>query len=77
MGTSVNSDFFVRARKHRAENRSVYKIREDLSTELTPQRLAPAKLLWVSRKKTITEVPIKKGVVLLRTTPKPSKEMEE
>ena len=37
MATSINSDFFVIARKHRAENRSVYKIREDLSTELTQQ----------------------------------------
>ena len=30
-----NSDFFVRVRKHRAENRSVYQIHEDSSTELT------------------------------------------
>ena len=43
MGTSNNSDFFVSSRKHRAENRNVYKIHEDLSTELTPK----------SRKKTI------------------------
>ena len=42
-GTSKNSDFFVSARKHRTENRSVYDIHEDSSTELTPQ----------SRKKTI------------------------
>ena len=42
-GTSKNSDFFVSARKHRTENRSVYSIHEDSSTELTPQ----------SRKKTI------------------------
>ncbi len=45
MGVSNNSDFFVSARKHRAENRSVYNIHEDLSTELTQQ----------SRKKTIIE----------------------
>ncbi|MFT5399529.1 MAG: hypothetical protein ACI9LO_003451 [Planctomycetota bacterium] len=40
-GISKNSEFFVRARKHRAENRSVYDIHEDrpgwrTSTELTP-----------------------------------------
>jgi len=35
MGTSKNSDFFMRARKRRAENRSVYGIHEDSSTELT------------------------------------------
>ncbi|MFQ5901466.1 MAG: hypothetical protein ACE5IH_07920, partial [Thermodesulfobacteriota bacterium] len=29
------SDFFVRARKRRAQNRSVYGIHEDSSTELT------------------------------------------
>ncbi len=34
-GASKNSDFFVRARKRRAENRSVYEIHEDLSTALT------------------------------------------
>ena len=36
-GVSKNSDFFVSARKHRAENRSVYDIHEASSTELTPQ----------------------------------------
>ena len=35
MGASKSSDFFVRARKHRAQNRSVYGIHEDSSTELT------------------------------------------
>ena len=35
-GISKNSDFFVRVRKPRAENRSVYGIHEDSSTELTP-----------------------------------------
>jgi len=40
--SSSNSDFFVTARKHSAENRSVYKIHEDrpgwrTSTVLTPQ----------------------------------------
>ena len=35
-GTSKNSNFFVRARKHRAQNRSVYEIHEDSSTGLTP-----------------------------------------
>ncbi len=34
-GASKNSDFFVRARKRRAENRSVYEIHKDLSTALT------------------------------------------
>jgi hypothetical protein len=35
-GASKNSDFFVSTtRKHRAENRNVYGIHEDLSTELT------------------------------------------
>jgi len=34
-GCLKNSDFFVRARKRRAENRSVYRIHEDLSTALT------------------------------------------
>jgi len=43
MDSSINSDFFVSARKHRAEDRSVYIIHDGLSTELTPQ----------SRKKTI------------------------
>ena len=33
-GASKNSNFFVRARKHRAENRSVYVIHEDSSTEV-------------------------------------------
>ena len=42
-GASENPDFFASARKHRAQNRSVYAIHEDSSTELTPQ----------SRKKTI------------------------
>ena len=42
-GISKNLDFFVSARKHRTENRSVYDIHEDSSTELTLQ----------SRKKTI------------------------
>ena len=37
MGTSKNSDFFVSARKHRAENRSVHRVHEDLSTQLTQQ----------------------------------------
>jgi hypothetical protein len=35
--TSKNSDFFVSARKYRAENRSVREVHEDSSTELTPQ----------------------------------------
>ncbi len=34
---SIKLDFSASVRQHRAENRSVYKIREDLSTELTPQ----------------------------------------
>jgi len=37
MGASNNSDFFASSRKHRAENRNVYKIHEDLSTGLTPK----------------------------------------
>jgi hypothetical protein len=37
MGASKNSDFFVSARKHRAQNRSVWVIHEDSSTVLTPQ----------------------------------------
>jgi hypothetical protein len=36
-GASKNSDFFVSARKHRAENHSVQVLHEDSSTELTPQ----------------------------------------
>ena len=36
-GSFKNSNFFVSARKHRAQNRSVYGIHEDSSTELTPQ----------------------------------------
>jgi len=36
-GISKNSNFFVSARKHRAENRSVHGVHEDSSTELTPQ----------------------------------------
>ena len=35
-GTSKNEDFRARARKHRAQNRSVYDIHEDSCTELTP-----------------------------------------
>jgi len=35
-GASKNSNFCVRARKHRAQNRSVYAIHEASSTELTP-----------------------------------------
>jgi len=35
LGTSKNSNFFMRARKRRAENRSVYGIHEDSSTKLT------------------------------------------
>ena len=37
MGNSKNDDFFVSARKPRAQDRSLYEINEDLSTELTPQ----------------------------------------
>ncbi len=54
-GTSINSDFFVIARKHRAENRSVYEIREDLSTVLTQQ----------SRKKQLIEVPVSDATLFL------------
>jgi acyl transferase domain-containing protein/3-hydroxymyristoyl/3-hydroxydecanoyl-(acyl carrier protein) dehydratase len=36
MSASENRNFFVRARKERAQNRSVYTIHEDSSTELTP-----------------------------------------
>ncbi len=36
-GISINSDFFVSVRKRRAQDRSVYDIHEDLSTEPTPQ----------------------------------------
>ena len=43
MGASKNEDFFVRARKHRAQNRSLHVVNEDSSTELTQ----------LSRKKTI------------------------
>ena len=42
-GASKNEDFFVRARKHRAQNRSLHVVNEDSSTELTQ----------LSRKKTI------------------------
>ena len=36
MGTSKNSNFFVRARKHRPESRSLRGVNEDSRTELTP-----------------------------------------
>ena len=36
-GISINSDFFVRVRKRRAQDRSVYAIHGDLSTELALQ----------------------------------------
>jgi hypothetical protein len=52
-GDSINMGFFVRVRNPRAQDRSVNELHEDLSTGFRPQRLAPAKLLWVSRKKTI------------------------
>jgi hypothetical protein len=68
-GTSKNSDFFVSARKHRTENRSVYDIHEESlprersecfgysSTELTPQEwhkdVPFTDLRMESRKKTI------------------------
>ena len=42
-GASKNEDFFVRASKHRAQNRSLHVVNEDSSTELTQ----------LSRKKTI------------------------
>ena len=35
-GTSKNSNFFVRARKHRPESRSLRGVNEDSRTELTP-----------------------------------------
>jgi hypothetical protein len=36
-----------------AENQSVRAVHEGLSTELTPQKLAPAEMEWVSWKKRI------------------------
>ncbi|HEY7774724.1 MAG TPA: hypothetical protein VIC26_16180, partial [Marinagarivorans sp.] len=35
-GASKNSNFFVRARKYRPENRSLRGVNEDSRTELTP-----------------------------------------
>ena len=35
-GTSKNSNFFVRAKKHRPESRSLRGVNEDSRTELTP-----------------------------------------
>ena len=36
MGSSKNSNFCVRARKHRPESRSLRGVNEDSRTELTP-----------------------------------------
>jgi len=44
-GIYENRIFFVRARKLRAQNRSVYAIHEDSSTELTP--LSRKKVIFV------------------------------
>ncbi len=78
---SINSNFFVRARKHRAQNRSVYDIHEDKvpsrcsSTALTPlsRTCAPVgeKCIYKNVLKTITimskEVPIKRVVEPIKT----------
>jgi len=37
MGASINLNFPVSARKHRAQDRSVYNIHDDLSTVLPQQ----------------------------------------
>ncbi len=44
-GASKNEDFRARARKHRAQNRSVYDIHEDSSTGLT--RLSCEKTIFL------------------------------
>ncbi len=43
-GAPKNCNFFSRARKHRAENRNVHRVHEDLSTELT--RLSRKKCIF-------------------------------
>ena len=53
-GSTINLNFFVSAKKIRAEDHSVYNIHEDLSTELMPQ----------SRKKAINSA-AQKGFTLL------------
>ena len=58
-GTSKNSNFFVRARKRRTQNRSVYGIHEDSSTALT--RLSRKKYIFRGALKIVAHI----GLIML------------